>query len=93
MLDTKDLVLKTLIAHLQIRGLVKEETSYFETADVQLLDAGRHILDEGTEEAIGDLPRECVDAIPLMRDWAPPWLRFTLLAHGAAAKADTTANV
>lgn len=58
MLDTKDLVLKTLVAHLQIRGLARELTSYFETADVQLLDAGNAILDEGTEEAIGDLPRE-----------------------------------
>lgn len=62
-------MLKTLIAHLQIRGLVKEKTSYFETADVQLLDAGRFVLDEGTEEAIGDLPRECVNAIPLLPGW------------------------
>lgn len=58
MLDTKDLVLKTLVAHLQIRGLVRELTPYFETADVQLLDAGMAILDDGTEEAIGDKPRE-----------------------------------
>lgn len=58
MLDTKDLVLKTLVAHLQIRGLVRELTPYFETADVQLLDAGMAILDDGTEEAIGDMPRE-----------------------------------
>eukprot|EP00903_Cladosiphon_okamuranus_P013126 g12242.t1 len=57
-LDTKDLVLKTLVAHLQIRGLARELTSYFETADVQLLDAGNAILDNGTKEAIGDLPRE-----------------------------------
>ncbi|CAM9499074.1 unnamed protein product [Ectocarpus fasciculatus] len=60
MLDTKDLVLKTLVAHLQIRGLVRELTPYFETADVQLLDAGMAILDDGTEEAIGDMPREWV---------------------------------
>ena len=58
MLDTKDLVLKTLVAHLQIRGLARELTSYFETAEVQLLYAGNAILDDGTEEAIGDLPRE-----------------------------------
>lgn len=57
-LDTKDLVLKTLVAHLQIRGLARELTSYFETAEVQLLDAGNAVLDDGTEEAIGDLPRE-----------------------------------
>ncbi|CAN0374379.1 unnamed protein product [Ectocarpus sp. 12 AP-2014] len=60
MLDTKDLVLKTLVAHLQIRGLVRELTPYFETADVQLLDAGMTILDDGTEEATGDMPREWV---------------------------------
>lgn len=57
-LDTKDLVLKTLVAHLQIRGLARERTSYFETADVHLLDAGHALLDDGSEEAIGDLPRE-----------------------------------
>ncbi len=57
-LDTKDLVLKTLVAHLQIRGLARERTSYFETADVQLLDDGHALLEDGSEEAIGDLPRE-----------------------------------
>lgn len=57
MLDTKDLVLKTLMAHLQIRGLAKELTPYYETADVEILDAGRAILDEGDDTNTA-LPRE-----------------------------------
>eukprot|EP00752_Nemacystus_decipiens_P008801 g7854.t1 len=65
-LDTRDLVLKTLVAHLQIRGLARELTSYFETAEVQLLDAGNAVLDDGTEEAIGDLPRESLALLGLV---------------------------
>ncbi|CAM9160756.1 unnamed protein product [Laminaria digitata] len=57
-LDTKDLVLKTLLAHLQIRGLAKEVTPYFETADVGLLDAGRDVLDGGTTGDLGSIPNE-----------------------------------
>lgn len=57
-LDTKDLVLKTLLAHLQIRGLAREVTSYFETADVGLSDAGRALLEDGTEETSGGLKTE-----------------------------------
>lgn len=57
-LDTKDLVLKTLLAHLQIRGLAREVTSYFETADVGLTDAGNAILNDGTEETSGEFPKE-----------------------------------
>ena len=57
-LDTKDLVLKTLLAHLQIRGLAKEVTPYFETADVGLLDAGRDALVHGATGDPGIIPNE-----------------------------------
>ena len=52
------MVLKTLLAHLQIRGLAKEVTPYFETADVGLLDAGRDVLNYGTTGDLGSIPNE-----------------------------------
>lgn len=57
-LDTKDLVLKTLIAHLQIQGMARELTPYFETADAGLTDAGKAVLDDETEATGSGLPME-----------------------------------
>lgn len=57
-LDTKDLVLKTLLAHLQIRGLVREVTPYFETADVRLLEAGEVTLQDDAGLDKGNVLRE-----------------------------------
>lgn len=57
-LDTKDLVLKTLLAQLQIRGLVREVTPYFETTDVRLLEAGEVTLQDDAGRAKGDVLRE-----------------------------------
>ena len=57
-LDTKDLVLKTLLAHVQIRGLVREVTPYFETSDIRLLEAGKAALQDGAGRAKSDLQRE-----------------------------------
>ena len=51
-------MLKTLLAHLQIRGLAKEVTPYFETADVGFLDAGRDIVNRGTTGGLGNIPNE-----------------------------------
>ncbi|CAN0471420.1 unnamed protein product [Ascophyllum nodosum] len=67
-LDTKDLVLKTLLAHVQIRGLVREVTPYFETSDIRLLEAGKAALQDGAGRAKSYLQRESVQLLEMAQE-------------------------
>lgn len=67
-LDTRDLVLKTLLAHLQIMGLVREMTPFYATADVGLTDEGITALATSNEGHHVDLPKDWLQLLEMAVD-------------------------